>query len=119
MKNVYTVCFDGACDLCGEGVKFLKRHLPPDEAVYEPLQDSGTLARLGMTAFDPLTEMKVITAEGEVLGGPEAVRFLGRRIWWLRPLMWLSRVPGVRWVFDRVYWLIALNRHRLGCRIEG
>ena len=85
MSIKYTVCFDATCGLCGNGVRFLKRHLPSGEAVYAPLQDPDTLSRLGMTELEPLTEMKVIRPDGVVLGGPEAVRFLMNRILWLKP----------------------------------
>ena len=34
-------------------------------------------------------------------------------IWWARPFTWLYRLPGMRWIEEKVYRWIANNRYRM------
>ena len=43
----------------------------------------------------PLEEMRVLTHNGEDLGGADAVIFLARQIWWAWPFYALAHIPGI------------------------
>ncbi|HID53461.1 MAG TPA: DUF393 domain-containing protein [Anaerolineae bacterium] len=72
------------------------------------------LTALGLTAVDGMTQVWFVGADGRLCGGAAAVNRALRYCWWLRPLTWLYPLPGVRQVEERVYRLVADNRHRFG-----
>lgn len=69
------------------------------------------LARYTLSLEDVLTQVWLITAEEEVLGGAAAVNQCLRYIWWARPLAFLYRLPGLRQLEDWLYRWIATHRH--------
>jgi alginate O-acetyltransferase complex protein AlgI len=76
-----------------------------------PLQTPGTAARLGISDTALREEMKVLLANGNVLGGIDSWTVLMRSVWWLFPLSILLRVPGIHWMATRVYRWFARNRY--------
>jgi glyoxylase-like metal-dependent hydrolase (beta-lactamase superfamily II)/predicted DCC family thiol-disulfide oxidoreductase YuxK len=114
----YRVLYDGQCEICQAGVAWLK-----------------TLDRLGRTAALPISaealskldselkldeclqQLHVVTPEGEILVGWQAVAALAR----LFPSTWLIGVLGQRFPFRNagrlLYGLVARNRYSLSkCR---
>lgn len=74
------------------------------------LQDPRAQALLNLPPAELLREMRLATAEGEILGGARAVVYLARRIWWAWPLHALSRIPGGMRVLDAGYRWFAVHR---------
>jgi predicted DCC family thiol-disulfide oxidoreductase YuxK len=72
--------------------------------------DEGRKA-LGLAPNEVASEVKVRTAGGKLLGGSTAFLHIARFVWWLKPLLWLSKVPGARWIIDRVYRWVTANRY--------
>ena len=107
------VFYDGACGMCSGSAKDFEEMLKRRGFAIAPLQASWVRARLGLREDEPLTEMKVLTASGEILGGADAVMYLSRSFWWAQPLLLLSRIPGVKSVIKQVYNWVAVNRHRI------
>ena len=99
--NTTTIFYDGTCSFCtqwarrGEALGFR----------CEPLNDGRTAA-----------VMKVRTAEGTELGGAEAIAHLCRQVWWLWPVWWVSRMPGIGRAGRWGYAVVASRRH---CRRDG
>lgn len=77
----------------------------------------GTDRRDACPTFD-LTEMRVLLADGKILGGADAVVYLARRIWWLWPLWAVSLVPGAMPLLRRGYRWFAANRYCIGGKCE-
>lgn len=59
--------------------------------------------------------MQLVGPDGSVRAGARAAPVILRLLPLGRPLAWLFAVPGVPWVAQRVYRVVARNRHRLGC----
>ena len=78
------VLYDDACGMCLRTVAWLKPWLEPRGFRFEPFP-------AGVEKF----EMKVSYPDGRVLGGADAVVGMARAIGWLRPLTWLTLLPGV------------------------
>jgi predicted DCC family thiol-disulfide oxidoreductase YuxK len=77
----------------------------------------------GLAADDGRHRAWLITPQGQVYGGAEAINVVLRPIWWLRPLTYLYYLPGLRQLQDAVYCWVARNRGRLpgitpGCEAE-
>ena len=68
-----------------------------------------------------MTEMKVLTAEDEIIGGVDAWIHLARTVWWMYPVFVLGRLKWFYHWMDRFYRAFAARRYCLGgsCRIGG
>ncbi len=106
------VFYDGRCSMCAGIIGRLRRTLIRRGFLLAPLQRGWVQERLGLGPEELLDEMRVLTADGEILGGAEAAIYLARHIWWGRPLAMLARVPGALSVMRRLYRLIARRRYR-------
>ena len=108
------VFYDGRCSMCARTVGRVRRTLIRRGFLLAPLQRGWVQERLGLGPEELLDEMRVLTADGEILGGAEAAIYLARHIWWGRPLATLARVPGALSVLRRLYRFIARRRRRFG-----
>lgn len=66
----------------------------------------GSLQEAGFT----LEEMRVLTADGRVFGGADALLHVAGRAWWGRPLTLLARAPGMMALARRAYRFVAARR---------
>ena len=57
--------------------------------------------------------MHTMTSDGQMLGGFKGVRRLLRELPLGFPLWLLLHVPGVDWLGDQVYKVLARNRYRI------
>jgi glyoxylase-like metal-dependent hydrolase (beta-lactamase superfamily II)/predicted DCC family thiol-disulfide oxidoreductase YuxK len=114
----YRVLYDGQCEICQACVSWLKALDPEKRTVCLPIS-ANVLAsadsRLRME--DCLRQLHVVTPEGEILVGWDAVANLARLF---RPT-WLIGALGVRFPFRNVgrllYGFVARNRYSLSkCR---
>jgi predicted DCC family thiol-disulfide oxidoreductase YuxK len=105
------VLYDGACLLCiGPAARFapmLHRH----HFNLAPLQTPWVQQRLGLKPNEPLHEMKLLAADGQIYGGAEAFVQITRRIWWAWPLFAMAQIPGAMILLRAIYHIIAANRH--------
>ncbi len=108
------VLYDGTCAACTGGVKAMGKLLARRGFTHAPLQAAEATARLGaLPASNEDLEFTVVLANGDVVRGPNAYRYLLRKIVWARPLYWFSLLPGGRWLFDAGYRAFAKHRHRI------
>src|SRR5262245_43815567 len=105
------VCYDGQCALCLRWLRRVERPLLRCGFQFVPLQTGWVKARLNLPDHDPLTEMRLLCSNKQLLGGADAAVLLMRHLWWLCPLWLLSRLPGMMPIFRDVYRQIAANRH--------
>lgn len=106
--------YDGQCAFCRVNVRRAGRIAGRERIEAVDYHAPGALDELpGVTAEDCQGAMHLIETSGRVSKGAEAIA----RVLMMRPLFsWLGRlyyIPGVRWVCDRAYGLIARNRHRI------
>lgn len=89
--------------------------------VFVPLQDPQFAARLGVDPRHPHVEMKLVLADGAVLGGAGAWLRLAAAFPWLAPLAWAGGLPGIRPLSDALYRAVAARRQCLGdlCPVRG
>ena len=108
------VFYDGACSLCTRTARLFAGTLLRRNFRLAPLQRGWVQERLGVGLAQALTEMRVVTATGTILGGADALVYVARRIWWARPLDLLARIPGSMPVLRLFYRLVARHRHCAG-----
>lgn len=114
------VLYDGRCQMCRTGVRLVARPLRKRGFEAQPLQRRWVGERLNLKHDLLHSRMWVITKDGALLGGAEAVLHLCRFMWWTWPLRVIAGVPGGRALLDRTYRFIATRRscHEGSCSIE-
>lgn len=113
------VGFDATCPVCTTlarrwGPTLARRGYP-----FVPLQSQALADRLGLMPGQLPGEIQLVLRDGRTLGGTDALLFLARKVWWMRPL---AAVAGRGWArarVDEAYRWVAANRHCLGdaCRV--
>lgn len=106
--------FDADCSFCAGIVLRLGRSIRRRGFALTPLQAPWVKARMGIeTDEELLREMRLLTADGEIIAGAAAAAHIARRIWWGWPLWAVSRLPGTMPLLDSLYRAIAARRHCL------
>ena len=106
------ILYDGNCRFCITAAQRFHPMFTRLGFVFLPLQTPWVQQRLGLIPGAPLEEMRVLTTTGDDYGGADAVLFLVKQIWWLRPVAWVGRLPGMHRIIDASYRWIAERR---GC----
>jgi len=108
------VFFDADCAFCSAWARRLHAMLASRGFGLAPLQSPRVRALLSLPDGELLREMRLLTADGSVLGGADALIHLARNIWWARPVYALAQIPRVRALLAAAYRWLAERRHCLG-----
>ena len=118
VSGAYKVLYDGQCEICQAGVSWLKALDHERKAICLPISAevlSVVDARLGMD--DCLRELHVVTPQGEVYRGWDAVTFLARLFPATRIIGVLGQLCPFRNAGRLAYGFVATNRYSLSkCR---
>lgn len=106
------ILYDGDCRHCTGAANRFHHIFARRGFQFIPLQTPWVQRRLKLVPGAPLEEMRVVTEAGGDFGGADAVLFLARQVWWLRPLSLLGRLPRMHRALDHGYRWIAAHR---GC----
>jgi predicted DCC family thiol-disulfide oxidoreductase YuxK len=104
------VLFDGHCPLCSRLACRFGPMLYRHRLATLPLQTPWVNERLTQRGEQLLAEMRFLIQDGTLFGGADALIELARRIWWAKPIFWLSRVPGAKRVMRKAYVRVASRR---------
>jgi predicted DCC family thiol-disulfide oxidoreductase YuxK len=102
--------FDADCTFCVKIVRALAPTLQKRGFALAPLQDPRVSALLGLSQSELLLEMRLLLSNGQQTGGANAAVSLAHEIWWARPLVWLSKLPGMMPVLRSACRWIAARR---------
>jgi predicted DCC family thiol-disulfide oxidoreductase YuxK len=102
--------FDADCAFCVKIVRALAPTLQKRGFAIAPLQDPRVGPLLGLPPSELLLEMRLLLTNNRQFGGADAAVALAREIWWARPLVWLSMLPGMMSVLRSAYHWIAARR---------
>ena len=102
--------FDAECKFCTRIARWLAPILERRGMALAPLQDPRVGALLGLSREELMLEMKFLLSDGSQYGGADAAVALAREIWWLRPLLWISKIPGMMEILRKGYRQIAASR---------
>ena len=109
-KNGHKLLFDGECPFCRSIVERWRGTLERCGFEIVPLQTEWVRTRLDLPEKELLSEMRVLTPDGRVIGGAAALVHVWAKIWWAWPLWLLALVPGVKWMLGRAYRWVAERR---------
>ncbi|MBU6245245.1 MAG: DUF393 domain-containing protein [Actinomycetales bacterium] len=106
------VVFDGDCGFCTASVGWARRWIRP-RVTFQAWQATD-LAALGLRASACQQALQFVAIDGSLASGGRAVcRMLGTGRWPWPAVGWIGSMPGLRWVIDVAYRLVARTRHRL------
>jgi acetyl esterase len=104
------ILYDGDCGFCYRGISASRNLLRHHGFEIAPLQAEWVQSRVPLKKEDLLQDIRLLLADGAVITGADVYREVMKRIWWAWPCYLLSRVPGLRRVFDWAYRSFARNR---------
>jgi predicted DCC family thiol-disulfide oxidoreductase YuxK len=111
------VIFDGHCGICTAQVKKLPFWDCRQRLSYLSLHDPEVQRRWPDVSHDRLMqEMLIVDRDGNRYWGPEAIRYLTRRLrrlWWAAPLAFF---PGSMLLWRPLYRWVARNRYRFSAK---
>ena len=103
--------FDAQCGFCTRIARWLEPVLNRRGLAVAALQDPRVGALLGLRRQELLLELRFLLSDGTQHGGADAVIAVAREIWWARPLVWLSLIPGMTEALHAGYRWIAEQRN--------
>jgi predicted DCC family thiol-disulfide oxidoreductase YuxK len=104
------IFFDRDCKIC---TSLARRFRPTFERRgfgLATLQDPRAAALLGLPLDQLLSEMRVVTTDGETYGGAQAIVYLAGQIWWAWPIFAAAQIPGVPRILAAGYRWFAVHR---------
>ena len=107
-----TVFFDGECGMCTRSVDLLRKWNRTGELRTEALQSPGAAERLGIAPSRLLDAVRWLDSSGTVYSGAEAANAALASAIGIRLPLLIYRIPGIRFIEDRVYRWVAANRRR-------
>ena len=113
------VLYDGTCGVCTTGASWWSPTFARLGLATAALQEPWVAARTRLSADELLRDITILLADGTLVRGADAYRWVLRRRWWGLPLWLIAAVPPTRWLFDLAYRLLAANRQRVSavCRL--
>jgi predicted DCC family thiol-disulfide oxidoreductase YuxK len=105
------VLYDGACGFCSRWVPFWGKTLAKRGFRIASLQADWVASKFNLAEDELTADFRLLLADGEKIAGADVYRYLMRRIWWAKPLWFLSTVPLLRRLFDAGYRAFADNRY--------
>jgi predicted DCC family thiol-disulfide oxidoreductase YuxK len=111
--------FDGECEYCKKIARWVGPILRKRGIALAPLQDPRVGALLGIKPDELLREIRVLLPGNRECGGADAIVALAEQIWWARPLVWFSQLPGGLDLLREWYRAVATRRHctSLSCSV--
>jgi len=111
--------FDRECKICTAMARRFRGPLEARGFGLAALQDPRASALLRIPEAQMLEEMRVVTSEGELYGGADAIVYLALQIWWAWPLYAAARWLGARPLMARGYRWFASHRKcsPAGCEV--
>jgi len=103
--------FDAQCGFCSHFARWIAPMLARRGFAVAPLQDPRVGALLGMSRDESLRELRFLLSDGRHLAGADAILAIAREIWWARPLVWFSSIPGTVNLLHVGYHWVAEQRN--------
>lgn len=103
--------FDGDCAICTTTMHFIWARDLVGRVECVDLRDEAVAARFPAFSVEAVrAQLHAVDRDGRVFVGIDAVRECGRRLPKYWTVAWILGVPGIRFVAQQVYVLIAKNR---------
>ncbi len=110
-----TAIYDGQCVLCRQSKRIITALDWLKRVEFLDLHNWNTIeARYPALDYEAeMGQMHVVTPDGHLMGGFEGIRRLLRDLPLGFPFWLLLHLPGMNWLGERIYRLVARNRYRI------
>jgi predicted DCC family thiol-disulfide oxidoreductase YuxK len=114
------VLYDGQCGFCSRWVKFWAGTLGRRGFEIAALDEPWVADRLKMPREELLTDIRLLTAEGQLISGADVYLYVTRRIWWAWPFYAIFSLPGFNRLIHVGYRWFARNRYCVShaCKLQ-
>ncbi|GJM25169.1 MAG: hypothetical protein DHS20C16_15840 [Phycisphaerae bacterium] len=111
--------YDESCGFCDRWVHFWKPVLAKRGFKVQPLQSEFAKTHVSLPDDAMLSEFRLLVADGQLVEGANAYRYVMRRIYWAYPLYVISILPVFSLLFDFGYRWFRDHRHQVSkaCRL--
>ena len=122
------ILYDGQCGFCSRWVKYWARTLGRRGFAIASLDEPWVAEKINrrineqikMSREELLTDIRLITAEGQLISGADVYLYVTRKIWWAWPFYAIFSLPGFNRLIHLAYRWFARNRHHIShaCHIQ-
>ena len=114
------VLYDGQCGFCSRWVKYWAGTLGRRGFEIASLDESWIAERIKMPHEELLTDIRLLTAGGQLISGADVYLYVTRRIWWAWPFYAIFSLPGFNRLIHVSYRWFARNRYCVShaCKLE-
>jgi len=105
------VLYDGQCGFCSRWVKYWAGTLGRSGFEIASLDEPWVAERLRMPHEELLTDIRLLTAGGQLISGADVYLYVTRRIWWAWPFYAIFSLPGFNRLIHAGYRWFARNRY--------
>ncbi len=105
------VLYDGPCGFCSRWVKYWEKTLARHRFEIASLDEPWVADQLRMPQEELLTDIRLLTADGQLISGADVYLYVTRRIWWAWPFSAIFSFPGFNQLIHAGYRWFARNRY--------
>ena len=105
------VLYDGQCGFCSRWVKYWAGTLGRRGFEIASLDEPWVADTIKMPHEELLTDIRLLTADGQLISGADVYLYVTRCIWWARPFYAIFSLPGFNRLIHLGYRWFARNRY--------
>ncbi len=105
------VLYDGQCGFCSRWVKYWAGTLGQYGFEIASLYESWVAEKVKMPHQELLTDIRLLTTDGQLISGADVYLYVTRRIWWAWPFYAIFSLPGFNRLIHVGYKWFARNRY--------
>jgi lipase maturation factor 1 len=114
------VLYDGQCGFCSRWVKRWERTLARRGFEIASLDEPWVAEQLKQSHEELVTDIRLLTASGQLISGADVYLYVARRIWWAWPFYAVFSLPGFNRLIHAAYRWFARNRYMVSrsCKLQ-
>jgi predicted DCC family thiol-disulfide oxidoreductase YuxK len=115
------VLYDGQCGFCSRWVRFWASTLERRGFTIASLDEPWVTQKIKMSREELLSDIRLLTHDGQLISGANVYLFVTRKIWWAWPFYALFSLPGFNRLIHFGYRWFARNRYHIShaCRLPS
>ena len=113
------VLYDGECGFCSRWVRYWAGTLERQGFAIASLDEPWVAEKINTPREELLTDIRLLTADGQLISGADVYLYVTRRIWWAWPFYAFFSLPGFNLLMHLGYRRFARNRYHIShaCRL--
>lgn len=113
------VLYDGQCGFCSRWVRYWVGTLERRGFAIASLDEPWVAEKINTPREELLTDIRLLTADGQLISGADVYLYVTRRIWWAWPFYAFFSLPGFNRLMHLGYRRFARNRYHIShaCRL--